>query len=77
MTKKTRNRKEVRTVMILPTPEKLVQANEEHVARLRREIHPPVHPQHVPTVRKWVGRQMVRWGTRLAADPSLRPVRLP
>ncbi len=62
--------------MILPTPEKLVQANEEHVARLRREIHPPV-PAHGRPVRKWVGRQMVRWGTRLAADPSLRPVRLP
>ena len=62
--------------MILPTPERLVQANEEHVARLRREIHPPV-PAHDRVVRKWVGRQMVRWGTRLAADPSLRPIRNP
>lgn len=62
--------------MILPTPESLVQANDEHVARLRREIHPPV-PARDRVVRKWVGRQMVRWGTRLAADPSLRPIRNP
>lgn len=62
--------------MIWPTPEDLVRANEEHVARLRREIHPAVRP-HRPAVRRWVGRQMVRWGMRLAADPSLKPVRLP
>jgi hypothetical protein len=26
-------------------------------------------------VRRWVGRQLVRVGRRLAADPSFRPVR--
>lgn len=64
--------------MNLPTPNDVVQRNEEHVARLRREIHPPVPAQRRNrVVRKWVGRQMVRWGTRLAADPSLRPIRNP
>jgi hypothetical protein len=46
------------------------------VAQLRREIHArgPQAESERP-LRRWVGRQLVRAGERLAADPSLRPAR--
>ena len=68
-------RKEVRTVMILPSPNDLVRANEEHVVQLHREIHPAHASVLRRPLRRWVGRQMVRLGARLAADPSLKPAR--
>jgi hypothetical protein len=46
------------------------------VARLRREIHVSrAYRSNRRTVRRWVGRQLVRVGRRLAADSSFRPVR--
>ena len=69
-------REEVSTLMIHPTPRDLVVAHEDRVRRLRREIHASrAHRSGVRPVRRWVGRQLVRVGARLAADPSLRPVR--
>ena len=49
---------------------------ESRVAQLRREIHGVrrARPEQRP-VRRWVGRQLVRVGSKLAADPSLKPVR--
>ncbi|MGH2445027.1 MAG: hypothetical protein ACRDGD_03200 [Candidatus Limnocylindria bacterium] len=34
-----------------------------------------VSEQHPRRVRRWVGRQLVRFGTRLAGEPTMRPVR--
>jgi hypothetical protein len=69
-------RKEVSTVMIHPTPRDLMTAHEDHVTRLRREIHRSrAHRTQERRMRRWVGRQLVRVGTRIAADPTLRPVR--
>lgn len=58
-----------------PTPRDLVEQHEIRVAQLRHQIHGrrPASPRR--GVRRWVGRQLVRVGTRLAADPSLRPAR--
>ena len=28
-------------------------------------------------LRRWIGRQLVRYGTRLANEPAMRPVRAP
>jgi hypothetical protein len=62
--------------MIHPTPRDLTSAHEDRVARLRREIHVSrANRSNRRTVRRWVGRQLVRVGRRLAADPSFRPVR--
>ncbi len=62
-------------MMILPSPQDLVRANEERVVQLHHEIHAPHSQDTRRQVRRWVGRQMVRWGARLAADPSLEPAR--
>jgi hypothetical protein len=61
-------------VWIHPTQD-MVEGYESRVAQMRSEIHGqrPARPRR--PVRRWVGRQLVRVGTRLAADPSLRPVR--
>jgi hypothetical protein len=66
----------VNTVMIHPAPRDLVRAHEDRVAQLRREIHVmrAARSGRRP-VRRWVGRQLVRVGARLAADPPLRPAR--
>jgi len=61
-------------VWIHPTPEDLVEHNEIRVAQLRREIHGRSASGRRP-VRRWVGRQLMRVGAQLAADPSLRPAR--
>jgi len=62
-------------VWIHPTPEGLAEHHEIRVAQLRCEIHGrrPVSGRRI--VRRWVGRQLVRVGAQLAADPSLRPAR--
>jgi hypothetical protein len=61
--------------MILPSPQDLVRDNDEHVMQLHREIHGKSASVKRRALRRWVGRQMVRIGVRLAADPSLRPAR--
>ena len=51
---------------------------EERESRLRRTSLPDdgvEHPRHRRPVRRWIGRQLVRFGTWLAADPTMRPVR--
>ena len=61
---------------IHPTPQDLVEHHEDRVAQLRREIHARGNAaESERPVRRWVGRQLVRAGERLAADPSLRPAR--
>jgi hypothetical protein len=59
-----------------PTAREVRTHHEARVAQLRREIHGTrgVHPKPHP-MRRWVGRQLVRAGTALAADPSRRPAR--
>ncbi len=48
---------------------------EEREARLRRTSLPiELAAQHRP-VRRWVGRHLVRFGSRLAGEPTMRPVR--
>jgi len=68
-------RKEVRTVWIHPTPADLVRDTEIRVAQLRREIHGRGPVRGERPVRRWVGRQLVRAGEKLAADPTMRPAR--
>jgi hypothetical protein len=69
-------RKEVRTVWNPMTPKDVVAYHESRVAQLRREIHGPRRPRpEQRNVHRWVGRHLVRVGHKLAADPSLRPVR--
>ena len=50
---------------------------EERQRRLRRTSL--LVSEHTPrrTVRRWVGRQLVRFGSRLANEPTMRPVRAP
>jgi hypothetical protein len=63
-------------VLIHPTPRDLVKAHEDRVTRMRREIHRSrAHRATAQPMRRWVGRQLVRVGRRLADDPTLRPVR--
>jgi hypothetical protein len=52
---------------------------EERETRLRRtslHIHGHEHAGR-RIVRRWIGRQLVRFGTRLAGEPTMRPVRAP
>jgi hypothetical protein len=62
-------------VWIHPTPQDLTAQHEARVAQLRREIHGRRPVSERRPLRRWVGRQLVRVGTRLATDPSLRPAR--
>ena len=51
---------------------------EEREARLRRTnllVSEPKPDRR--RVRRWIGRQLVRFGTRLAGEPTMRPVRAP
>jgi hypothetical protein len=59
-----------------PTARDVRAHHEARVAQMRRELHGPrrARPQQRP-VRRWVGRQLVRAGTALAADPTMRPAR--
>jgi hypothetical protein len=64
------------TVWIHPTPQDVVEHHEVRVAQLRHEIHRSGSmPSERRAMRRWVGRQLVRAGERLAADPTLRPAR--
>ena len=60
---------------IHPTPADLVRDNEIRVAQMRREIHARGPETGERPVRRWVGRQLVRAGEKLAADPTMRPAR--
>jgi hypothetical protein len=59
-----------------PTAEDVRAQHEARVAQLRHEIHGSrrVRPERRP-LRRWVGRQLVRAGTALAAEPTMRPAR--
>ena len=49
---------------------------EEREARLRRTnllVSEPNADRR--PVRRWIGRRLVRFGTRLAGEPTMRPVR--
>jgi len=60
----------------LPMPQDLASVNDARVAQLRNEIRAlRIHRSNRRPVRRWVGRQLVRMGQRLAAEPSLRPAR--
>ena len=48
---------------------------EEREARLRRTNLLVSEPNADRRVRRWIGRQLVRFGTRLAGEPTMRPVR--
>jgi hypothetical protein len=51
---------------------------EERESRLRRASLPPDERERAGgrrPVRRWIGRQLVRFGTRLAGEPTMRPVR--
>ncbi len=49
---------------------------EERQARLRRTSLHVIEPtQRRRRVRRWIGRRMVRYGHRLAAEPTMRPAR--
>jgi hypothetical protein len=62
-------------MMIQPNSREFRRAYEEHVRRLRCEIHAPRGEGSSTPVRRWIGRQLVRVGSRLADDPSMQPVR--
>jgi hypothetical protein len=62
----------------LPSPAVFVGDNDRRVSQLRRELHPIGAPGSAGRpVRRWVGRELVRIGARLAADPSLKPAPSP
>ena len=49
---------------------------EERESRLRRANLLAGEPHlHRRPVRRWVGRQLMRFGSRLAGEPTMRPVR--
>jgi hypothetical protein len=49
---------------------------EERESRLRRTSLLPGEPHpHRRPVRRWIGRQLVRFGSRLAGEPTMRPAR--
>jgi hypothetical protein len=50
---------------------------EEREARLRRTNLHVSEPHARRPVRRWIGRQLVRFGSRLAGDVTMRPVRAP
>jgi hypothetical protein len=49
---------------------------EERLRRTNLRL-PETDEVHRRPVRRWIGRQLVRLGTRLAAEPPMRPVRAP
>jgi hypothetical protein len=59
----------------LPMPQDLLSVNDARVAQLRHEMEALQAHRSSRPVRRWVGRQLVRLGRRLAAEPSLRPAR--
>ena len=61
---------------IHPTPKEVVAYHEDLVEQLHHQIHGSGATLRTRrAVRRWVGRRLVHIGTRLAADPSMRPVR--
>jgi hypothetical protein len=63
-------------MLILHDQTALRSVHADRVARMRRDLHAGRGLPSRRPVRRWVGRQLLRVGARLAADPSLRrPVR--
>ena len=50
----------------------LMEERRERVRRTHLQVAEP-HPRR--PVRRWVGRQLVSFGTRLAGEPTMRPAR--
>ena len=48
---------------------------DERRERVRRTSLLVVEPSPRRPVRRWIGRQLVGLGTRLAGEPTMRPVR--
>ena len=48
---------------------------DERRERVRRTFLPVAEPHLRRPVRRWLGRQLVSIGTRLAGEPTMRPVR--
>jgi hypothetical protein len=48
---------------------------DERRERARRTHLPVAEPHPRRPVRRWLGRQLVSIGTRLAGEPTMRPVR--
>ncbi len=60
----------------LPMPQDLPSVNDARVAQWCHESQAlRAHRSDRRPVRRWVGRQLVRMGQRLAAEPSFRPAR--
>ncbi|MBA2264793.1 MAG: hypothetical protein H0W17_00215 [Chloroflexi bacterium] len=53
----------------------LLSLTEEREARLRRTRLSIVLTAHHRPVRRWIGRHLVRFGTRLASEPTMRAAR--
>ena len=53
----------------------LRQMAREREALLRRTTLLVNHDHSRRTVRRWIGRQLVRFGSRLANEPTMRPAR--
>jgi hypothetical protein len=53
----------------------LRQMAQEREALLRRTTLLVNDDHSRRTVRRWIGRQLVRFGTRLANEPTMRPAR--
>ncbi len=48
---------------------------DERRERVRRTHLPVAGPHSRRLVRRWIGRQLVSVGTRLAGEPTMRPAR--
>ena len=61
------------TVQSMQNVRVMHQLVQEREAQLRRTNL--LVSEHTPrrTVRRWIGRQLVRFGTRLANEPTMRP----
>lgn len=53
----------------------LVLGHEREMRLRRTSLQVSEHRQPRRVVRRWIGRQMVRFGTRLAGEPTMRPAR--
>jgi hypothetical protein len=53
----------------------LIEERESRLRGTRLTVHE--HDAARRRVRRWIGRQLVRYGSRLANEPTMRPVRAP
>jgi hypothetical protein len=62
-------------VLTMLNPSVALPVARERRARLRRTTLLVSRERSRRPVRRWIGRQLVRAGARLANDPTMRPVR--